>query len=309
MSKKLRTRSAIFAALLAAWGASGAALAVDEVEPNTPVTSAQPLVFGPDGTVTVYGSIGPLSGAQQFDVDLYTFQGNACDLVTIDIDNALTADLSGLDANIALFGPDGTNPFAILDQDDTSTSIDPGSATLNDPRIDNFKLPATGTYVVGVSGSPATFVDINTVSTSELDLNSNGPYTLIITRVPKPCNDISEINIEIKPGSKKTPPINPTAKGSIPVAVLSSPAFNALQVDQKTLTFGHTGDEASLLRCDQEGVDVNRDGLPDLLCHFDNVKAMFSTNDLEGHLKGKTNSGVAFEGKAYLKVVVGKRRR
>ncbi len=304
MGKKLRTRSAIFAALLAAWGT---VLAVDEVEPNTPVTSAQPLVFGPDGTVTVYGRIGPQSGAQQLDADLYTFQGNEGDIVTIDIDGAWTADLMGLDANIALFGPYGTEPYHILDQDDNSTSIDPGSIEIFDPRIDNFRLPATGTYVVGVSGMPATFVDVNTLSTSVLDLNSNGAYTLIITRVAaQPA--VQPINIEIKPGSNEITPLNPKARGSIPVALLSSADFNALTVDPKTLKFGETGNEDSWLRCSKEGADVNHDGRPDLICHFDNVKAKFNFGDTEGRLKGKTTAGAAFEGKAFLKVLGGKRR-
>lgn len=310
MSKKLCTRSAIFVALLAAWGASGTALAVNEVEPNSPVTSAQPLVFGPDGTVTVYGNIGPTSGAQQFDVDLYTFQGNQCDVVTVDIDGAWTADLFGLDANIALFGPDGTNPYAILRQDNNmSPPVDPGSVDIFDPMIANYPLPATGTYVVGVSGIPATFIDINTVSTNTLGFNSNGAYTLIITRVPTPCNDITEINLDIKPASNEVLPINPNAKGDIPVALLSSSHFNALQVDPKTLTFGHTGDEQSLLRCNPQGADVNQDGLPDLICHFDNVKAKFDVTDSEATVKGKTTTGKAFKGTGWLKVVPGSGHR
>lgn len=307
MSKKLRTRSAIFAALLAAWGASGAALAVDEVEPNTPVTSAQPLVFGPDGTVTVYGVIGTLSGAATFDVDLYTFQGHEGDIVTLDIDGAWKADFTGLDANMALFGPFGSDPYHIYAQDDDASSVDPGSVDIFDPRIDSFRLPVTGTYVVGVSGSPASFIDINTVTTNSLELNSNGAYTLIITRVAA-APAVLPINIEIKPGSSDVPPINPKAKGSIPVALLSAADFNALQVDRQTLTFGETGNEASLLRCDKDGTDVNGDGRLDLVCHFDNVTAKFSVGDTEGVVRGKTSTGTPFEGKGWLKVVSGKRR-
>lgn len=309
MIKKLRTRSMVFAAVLAAWGASGVALAVDEVEPNSPVTSAQPLVFGADGTVTVNGVIGMLSGGQQLDADLYTFQGHEGDVVTIDIDGAWTADLMGLDANIALFGPYGTEPFHILDQvDNTFGPLDPGSIEVFDPRIENFKLPATGTYVVGVSGMPATFIDVNTLSTGSLELNSNGAYTLIITRVAaKPA--VLPINIEIKPGSNDVPPINPKAKGTIPVALLSSADFNALLVDQKTLKFGETGNEESLVRCNKDGTDVNGDGRLDLVCHFDNVKAKFNVGDSEGIVTGTTATGTAFKGQGWLKVVGGKRRR
>ena len=310
MNKTRAIRKAIVSALLVAWGTSGVAFAVDEAEPNTPVTSAQPLVFGPDNTVTVFGRIGPASGAQQLDADLYTFQANKCDVVTVDIDGAWTADLYGLDANIALFGPFGDEPYHIYRQEDNTSPVDPGSVDLFDPRIENYPLPATGTYVVGVSGIPATFVDINTLSMSELDLNSNGAYTLIITRLPTPCpSEVTEINIEVKPGTHDVTPINPKAKGSIPVALLSSDNFDALRVDPKTLTFGATGNEESWLRCNMEGVDVNRDGRPDLLCHFDNAKAKFAVGDSEGTVKGKTTSGTAFKGTGWLKVVPGKRRR
>ena len=40
-----------------------------------------------------------------------------------------------------------------------------------------------------------------------------------------------------------------------------------------SLTFGHSGDEKSLAFCDPGGQDVNGDGLPDLVCHFDNQLA------------------------------------
>lgn len=306
MTKKLRTRSAVFAALLAAWGSSGVALAVDEVEPNNPVGSAQHLVIGTDRSAQVNGVIGVLSGTATRDVDFYSFQGRQGDVITLDIDGGMHTNGTGVDTVVAIFGPNGSNPLFLWRQnDDGGFPLDPGSVSPLDSRITNFTLPATATYVVGVSSYPGTFIDVNTLATARLDRNSNGAYTLIISGVTP---SIQQINIDIKPGSDEVAPINPKSRGSIPVALLSSPAFNALQVDPRTLRFGEKGNEESLVRCNKDGTDVNGDGLLDLVCHFDNVKASFEVGDTEGMVSGATNGGMQFEGRGWLKVVAGKRR-
>ena len=93
----------------------------------------------------------------------------------------------------------------------------------------------------------------------------------------------------------------------MPVALLSSDTFNALDVDQSSLKFGETGNESSLIRCERHGVDVNRDKRPDLICFFDFAKANFQPGDTEGKVTGTTNSGQAFEGSAWLKIMTGRR--
>ena len=115
------------------------------------------------------------------------------------------------------------------------------------------------------------------------------------------------INIEVKPGSREIAPINPKAKGTIPVALLSNAQFNALQVDQKSLRFGSTGTEASLVRCNPGGTDVNGDGRPDLICHFDNQAAKFQIGDQSGFVTGTSSTG-PFQGRGWLKVLAGKKR-
>ena len=92
-------------------------------------------------------------------------------------------------------------------------------------------------------------------------------------------------------------PINPNAMGTIPVAILSSPAFDATtQVNRTSVTFGHTGNEQSLAFCNPGGQDVNGDGLPDLVCHFDSGKTNFVAGDTRGFLQGVAVSGVAMLG-------------
>lgn len=300
MSKKLQTRSAILAALVAAWSASGGALAVDEVEPNDPVASAQHLVIGSDGTAQVNGVIGVVSGTHTRDVDFYSFDGKEGDVVTADIDGGMITPSIGLDSVLAIFGPNGSNPLFLWRQVDNAFPADPGSVSALDARITNFRLPVTGTYVVGVSSFPGLFLNVNTLSSSQLRANSNGAYTLIISGVTP---SIEQIDIIIKPDTTEVAPVNPKSKGSIPVALLSSAEFDAMEVDQQTLRFGAQGNEESFVRCNKDGMDYNGDGRLDLVCHFDNPTAHFDIGDTEGVVRGATKSGKQFEGRGWLKVV------
>ena len=314
MTKKLGIAKAVAMAFLTAWGVSGIALAVDEVEHNDPVGFAQHLVIGSDGTAEVSGFMGDPLGDPIRDVDFYSFEGKEGDVVTVDIDGGTHADGTGVDTVVAIFGPNGTDAlflYAQVDDPDPGTPLDEGSMGPQDARIDNFTLPVTGTYVIGVVSYPASFTDVNTLATYRLDEfgSSIGAYTLRLSGVKPPIQPpaIQQVKIDIKPGERGVAPIHLQSK-VIPVALLSSPAFDALQVDRASLKFGETGTEASLLRCHKEGIDVNRDGTRDLVCLFDTAKTKFERGDTEGVLTGKTASGASFEGRGWLKVVVEKRR-
>jgi hypothetical protein len=83
----------------------------------------------------------------------------------------------------------------------------------------------------------------------------------------------------------------------VPVAVLSSPDFNAPEiVNRRSLAFGRTGDEDSLAYCRKRPSDVNRDGLKDLICYFHIPPMGFQCGNTEGVLKGKTADDNEFEG-------------
>jgi hypothetical protein len=114
---------------------------------------------------------------------------------------------------------------------------------------------------------------------------------------------VIEVTIDVKPGSFPNS-INPKSKGKIPVAVLSSPDFDATSdVDQDSLTFGRTGDEDSLAFCSSSPEDVNDDGLYDLVCHFYTQHTGFECGDTEGILKGQSVDGVPIEGSDSVKIV------
>ena len=104
------------------------------------------------------------------------------------------------------------------------------------------------------------------------------------------------VTIDIKPGGFPNS-IRLSSRGTIPVAILSSSTFNARrQVDKASLTFGRTGDEPSLAGCSSEREDVNRDGRPDLVCHFSTQASGFQSGDTSGVLKGTTLTGNPLSG-------------
>ena len=90
----------------------------------------------------------------------------------------------------------------------------------------------------------------------------------------------------------------------MPVAILSSASFDAhAELDVKSLTFGRTGDEKSLAFCGRTPVDVNGDGLLDIVCHFKTRATGFLRGDTQGVLKGKTLSDVSIKGTDSVRVV------
>ena len=114
---------------------------------------------------------------------------------------------------------------------------------------------------------------------------------------------ISEVTIDIKPGGDSNS-INPRNRGKIPVAILSTKDFDApSQVDQKSLTFGSTGDETSLAFCNRFPKDVDGDGLQDLVCHFNTQLTGFQCFDTVGILRGKTVDGAPIEGMDSVKIM------
>lgn len=95
-------------------------------------------------------------------------------------------------------------------------------------------------------------------------------------------------------------------RGMVQIAILSNTSFDApSMVTRSSLTFGRFGDEQSLIyypvivpvsipAC--RILDVNGDGLKDLVCQFDRQRAGFQLTDTLGVVRGKTKTGVTFKG-------------
>jgi hypothetical protein len=330
------TRWSAVAAIALASTLANVAWAVYEAEPNDEYNSPQRLEAGSDGTAMVTGSVGdPAGTALANDADFYTFEGKAGDVVTIDIDGGIKGGAGGSDVDtyLTLFRPDST---ILRETDNGPLPADAGSVSNWDAQLTNIRLPMDGTYTIAVTASFMFFMDGGILVDGTAAL-SNGSYTLIVsglTPSAPPAPTVQPINIDIKPRDRGRAHINPTARGTLPVALLSSPDFNALEVDPSSVTFGRTGKETGALRCgrqdrhakhrgdwdewdddddDRHGkwhkhaADVNRDGLPDLVCRFQNRDAGFQLGDVEGVVMGKTTSGKLFEGRGPLKVFPARR--
>jgi hypothetical protein len=287
---------AVASALFVASGMSIPAFAAEvEKEVNDTVDKAQALVVGASRSVDVSGAIGlvTLGGTPAADVDFYSFQGRAGDVVTVDVDGGMKpsgSSVRSLDSVLAVFGPD----LALLRQIDDvpAGSVDAGSVNRFDARLDNVVLPTNGRYIVGVASSGRVFTPGGNISAFVARSTSNGSYTLIISGVSP---SVQQISIDIKPGLDRITRVNPKAKGTIPVALLSAAGFDASKVDESSVRFGPTGTEASG-RCNKQRAD--------LLCHFDLEAAGFDEGDTEGVVTGMIG-GMPFEGRGWLKVIPG----
>lgn len=104
---------------------------------------------------------------------------------------------------------------------------------------------------------------------------------------------VRAVEIDIKPGSDPNG-VNVSSGGVIPVAVLSAADFDASSIDPSTVTFGPA--EAGIAHTAGHIDDVNGDGYPDLLLHFDFEATGIACGDTSGSLTGKTYSGQAVAG-------------
>ena len=298
---------AVLAVILGGAAVPAVAQAVNEMEPNDPISSAQRLTIvvesgNPTGGATVNGVLGTLSGPPVADLDFYVFSGTEGDVVTVDIDGGMGGARS-VDTILGIFGPGPTYPL-LRSNDDVGFPVDSGSISGYDSMIQDFRLPASGDYLVGVSSYPRYFGNEGTTLFTTLSGYSNGDYTLLVTGVTSSL--MLHMNIDIKPGKDTSyAPINPKARGKIPVALLGAKDFHVSDVNVDSLTFGHTGNENSLSKCHGRE-DINDDGFPDMVCHFENQRAEFSQTDEEAILKGRLDDGSAFEGRGLLKVVPAK---
>jgi hypothetical protein len=184
---------------------------------------------------------------------------------------------------------------------DGTTVIEPTSTLVsNTPslieqlrRIVQFRIDA------GLTNSPQTsltnlidsLVDAHLVPPDQ----ANALATAVLQLVVLP------VTIDIKPDGVPNS-INPDNGGNIPVAILSTPTLNAPgMINRASLTFGRTGSEQSLLRTSIE--DVNKDGQPDILCHFDTRRSAFRIGDTQGILRGRRLDGVSIIGTDTVRIV------
>jgi hypothetical protein len=101
------------------------------------------------------------------------------------------------------------------------------------------------------------------------------------------------VNIDIKPGSFPNS-INPKSKGVTPVAILTTNSLDATTVDPISAKFGPSGALEVHGRGHVE--DVDGDGKPDLVLHFNTRDAGIKCGDISAGLTGETFDGEVIQG-------------
>jgi hypothetical protein len=113
-----------------------------------------------------------------------------------------------------------------------------------------------------------------------------GPFTLI------------KIDIQPEDFPNSSTPERP---GIIPVAVLSTPAFDATMLDASSVRCGPG--QARVVDDKGSVEDINHDGLPDVVLHFATQAAQFLCADTAELLLGKTSRGESVVGTDAVRMV------
>lgn len=112
------------------------------------------------------------------------------------------------------------------------------------------------------------------------------------------------VSIDIKPGSDPNSINCQNPNAVIPVAILTTPTFNALTVDHSTVTFQGAGEmHTSQGQPTRHESDVDGDGDTDLVFHFRLSDTDLDCNSTIGLLIGQTYAGVNIQGSDAINMV------
>jgi YVTN family beta-propeller protein len=200
-----------------------------------------------------------------------------------------------------------------LDVIDTATNTVVSSLPLSQEAEDVKLIPSgSQAYVTNPFANAVTAIDIAAMQVLAVIPVGVLPLRLAIGPAvigPEPAPRV--IHVDIKPQDPSNT-INPKSGGTIRVALLSTPEFPLFipfsgtlinWVDFTSLRFGRTGTEESLVSCNSNGEDVNKDGLLDLICHFDIQRAGFQPGDTVGILNAKVFDGISLTGSDSVRIV------
>ena len=142
----------------------------------------------------------------------------------------------------------------------TYTVTDDVLGDITDGTEDPLASGDTATIIKDATAEPNPYVNVATVTASD------GVTTYTDSDAAN-YNGVApeSVEIDIKPGSDPNS-INLKSKGVVPVALLSTEAFDATTVDASTVTFGPG--EATMDHNSAHLEDVDGDGIVDMVLHF-----------------------------------------
>lgn len=115
---------------------------------------------------------------------------------------------------------------------------------------------------------------------------------------------VLNVSIQIKPPAAPPVPINLSASGVIPVAILSTSTFDATQVDPESISLAGAMvkliGKGSKYSCSSQ--DVNGDGLADLVCQISTANFQVP-GDSNAVLEGQTVGGQPIQGEEAITIV------
>jgi hypothetical protein len=128
-----------------------------------------------------------------------------------------------------------------------------------------------------------------------------GPVPIHLVLVPS-VPEVMEVVIDIRPGCGKNV-INLDSKGVVPVAVLTTDAFDAAAIDPATVVFAEATPIHWVLK------DIDRDGDKDMLFHFKTQELNLDQDSTEATLTGQTTEGILIEGSDQVQIMPAKKQQ
>lgn len=247
---------------------------------TTPMLSVTPETNSalPSESFTIALELGQVADLTSYDITL-RYQGQVLTAMEVTLQ-----PVNGKDFRlIGMLRDDGTGTVRVIAGLGGDTVSVPTAAQIFTIRFVVDELGVTPLEIANAKLS----VLMNGVPTVIEPMITNGSFRTPPTPLP----------IDIKPGSTENP-VNVKDQGVIPVALLTTPLFDASRVDVSSIRFGRTGVEAAPVGYPKGGAleDVDGDGDLDNVFHFSVQQTGIMAGDTQAKLTGLTILGVEFEG-------------